>query len=1031
MLKRLIFTAISILLVFTFFNRVKAQPPTWTLNLIDSSKRSEKFVERKLGSEKMAEKKFNLYRRVVQNNFTHYNYYFNANNKINSVLERAKAAQKDDFTRLISYYPYSLENTAGQKTELDSVIYKATAGILLHDLRNDWIDNMYLLMGKAYFLRKDFDTAAATFQFINYNLFPRKKNEDGDRIVGTTEDASSSRISIANKEKQNILQKFTSLPPSRNDALIWLARTLTEQDELGEAAGLIHTLQNDPNLPKRLEDDLNDAYGYWFFKQGIYDSAAVYLEKGLSTAVTKQDKARSEFLLAQLYELNGKYDKASEYYNIASAHTTDALLDIYAQLNNAKMRKGNNLDELDNGISNLLKLTKKDKFEMYRDILYFSAGELALKKPDTTQAIPLYNKSLKFNENNIPYKNKAFLQLADIAYTRKQFKEAFRLYDSLQSGDTTLKEALLKIQNRRNALSKVVEKINIIEREDSLQMVALMEPAARAVFVKKLSRRLRKAQGLKEEDSNNNAGINDLISFDKDKDKPADLFPTGSNKSSDWYFYNASLKSKGFADFKRKWGVRTNTDNWRRKSAAATDDNKSRNQDNIGLVGSMNPDDDTPIPIVTDKDNKKNTANKKDAFKDFKGTEATSQPEDLSYEGLMSNLPLTPEKLTASNNLLAVSLFELGKLFQQELEDYQEAINTYDKSLSRFPDSVYGGEIFLNLAYCYSKLGNTAQAARYKKIVSDKYGNSKAAQLLADISAPKKGEKNAAGTKRYEAIYTLFIEGKFEAALAEKQKADSLYGKNYWSPQLLYIEAVYQVKQKNDSAAIKVLNNIISLYPNSPLTPKAARMIAVLGRRAEIEKYLTDLKVTRLKEDEVIQVNDRVAMVRNDSTLIKSPKLFDSSKTMITAADTARAGKDSSFKTGAAFLNSPYTFNAGAPHQVIMLLDKVDGTYINESKNAFTRYLGDYFRDVQITLTRDAIDNNYALLIFSSFTNADDALQFLNKIKKAAPDEISWLPANKYAFLLIDNDNLQRMKTTKDIAGYKNFLNKQYPGIVK
>ncbi len=40
--------------------------------------------------------------------------------------------------------------------------------------------------------------------------------------------------------------------------------------------------------------------------------------------------------------------------------------------------------------------------------------------------------------------------------------------------------------------------------------------------------------------------------------------------SGEWYFYNGSLKSKGFNDFKKKWGVRTNTDNWRRKSAAAT-----------------------------------------------------------------------------------------------------------------------------------------------------------------------------------------------------------------------------------------------------------------------------------------------------------------------------------------------------------------------------------------------------------------------------------------------------------------------------
>ena len=38
-----------------------------------------------------------------------------------------------------SCFPFTLihlDNTASQKTELDSVIYKATAGILLHDLRS-------------------------------------------------------------------------------------------------------------------------------------------------------------------------------------------------------------------------------------------------------------------------------------------------------------------------------------------------------------------------------------------------------------------------------------------------------------------------------------------------------------------------------------------------------------------------------------------------------------------------------------------------------------------------------------------------------------------------------------------------------------------------------------------------------------------------------------------------------------------------------------------------------------------------------
>lgn len=1037
MFKRTFFCTVSILFCAAILLPASAQPPVWTLNLLDSAKRSDKFAERKLGSEKMAEKKFNLYRRVVQNNFTHFNYVYNAKNKISMVLERAKAAQQDDYAKLIAYYPYTLENTAMQKSELDSVILKATAGILLHDLRNDWIDDMYLLLGKAYFFKKDFDTAAATFQFINYNLFPRKKNEDGNRVVGTSDAASGSTISIANKEKRNILQKLTAQPPSRNDALVWMARTLIEQNELGDAAGLIHTLQNDPNLPKRLLDDLNDLNGYWFYKQGIYDSAATYLEKGLTSAETKQDLARSEFLLAQLYELNKQFDKASEYYNNASIHTTDALMDIHAQMNNAKMKKGNNEKDLDEGIANLVKLSKKDKFEMYRNVLFFSAGQLAMEKPDTNMAVGLYKKSLLFNENNIIYKNKALLQLAEIAYNRKEYKDAASRYDSLQSGDSTLKKDQLDfIQDRRAALSKIVEKITVIEREDSLQRVAGMETLAREAFVKKISKKLRKERGLKEDD-NNYSGGSDIISFDKDKDQPRDLFGGNEKSGSEWYFYNASTKAKGFSDFKRRWGQRTNTDNWRRKSAAAAAGAPGRTPtDNVGMIGNMNPDDiDTPVPTPgSDKkagtlSKNNNNAKGKSSKNPGVTTDADEQAEDLSYEGLMANLPLTAEKLLRSNTLIADNIYELGVLFQQDLEEYGEAVSTYKESLRRFPDSLYDGELFSNLSFCYSKLGMADSAEYYKKMVNQRYAGSKAAKMLSQVNAAKTGTKNPEATKRYESIYNLFIEGKFDEALAEKRTADSLYGNSYWTPQLLYIQAVYHVKQKDDSMAIQVLNNIINLYPKSPLKARAERMVDVLGRRKEIEAYLTNLKITRASDDSTLVVNDRKPMQRNDSNLIVSPKsLPDSIK--ITRPNEQGVKRDSLVKSGPV-VSGPYTFNAAAAHNVIMLFDKVDVTYINESKNAMARYASDNFRDTQLSVSKDTVSKDYSLLVFSSFPNADAALLFLTKVRKAAPEEISWLPANKYSFMLIDDENLQRLKTSKDIAGYKLLLTKQYPGLIK
>ncbi|MDQ2863154.1 MAG: hypothetical protein M3R50_05790, partial [Bacteroidota bacterium] len=201
----------------------------------------QKFKTKTLKSEKTGQKKFTVPRKFIQNTVSHYNYFFNANNKINQVLERARMANKDDYTKLLPFYGYSLENTSSQKNDLDSVITKATAGILLHDLRSNWVDNFYLLIGEAYYLRKQFDSASMTFQFINYNLYPHKKKDDDQLIVGSNENENGAgkAISISSKEDGNIIDKTFTRPPSRNDALIWQIRTLTDMDLTGDAAGLI------------------------------------------------------------------------------------------------------------------------------------------------------------------------------------------------------------------------------------------------------------------------------------------------------------------------------------------------------------------------------------------------------------------------------------------------------------------------------------------------------------------------------------------------------------------------------------------------------------------------------------------------------------------------------------------------------------------------------------------------------------------------------------------------------------------------
>lgn len=959
-----------------------AAQPTWTLDPFGKEKKPKKYEEKVLGSEKTATKKFTPFRRFIQNNVTHYNYYFNANNKINEVIERAKMAQKDDYSRLLSFYPYNLENTATQQVELDSVIYKSTSGILLHDLRNDWVDNLYLLIGKSYFLRKEFDSAALTFQFINYNLFPRKKNENDSRVIGGRDVEKPGIFSIADKEDRNFVQKALTKAPSRNESLLWLARTFIEKKEFGEAAGLINILENDPNFPKRLHNDLEEIAAYWFYAQNNFDSASVHLEKALSNAANKQDRSRWEFLLGQMYEMTGSFDKASYYYAKASKHTADPILDIYARLNDAKMnRQTGNEAALRESIARLMKMAKRDKYEAYRDIIYYSAGKISVQLPDTVSGVALYRKGVNALSTTEGVKSQTYFQLGNIAYRQRDYKNAAAAYDSIRIEDTAfLDEHNFNLAERSATLKKLVTQLMIVEREDSLQMVAAMDPEAREDFVRKVMRSHSKESGAKNEDP---LAGKTLITFNNAKDGPVDLF--AAPDKGDWYFNNNSLKSRGFNEFKVKWGKRDNVDNWRRIEGGAT-----LPSDKSGMVP----------PAVRD------SLNKAQGVSDY----------NYSFEGMMDALPLTPQEIDSSNLIIAESIFTMGRLFQFELEDHEQAVNMFELYLQRFPTLLRNGEVYLGLYYSYNKLGNEERADHYKKLLNSDFSSSPSALALNNPAALDPERKDPAATARYASIYDLFIEGKFDEALAAKRSADSIYGSNYWTPQLLYIEAVHHIRQKNDSLAIVALNNITTLYPTSPLQPKALMLIDVLNRRPEIEAYLNNLQVTRATEDQIILPSDDKVEVNK----VDAPELKPISKVVVPVM------KDSGIAALPNTTDGTFTLNAAAPHFVLMVLNKVDGTYQNEAGNAFNRYNREMFYSAGLTTSREALDAENALLITGKFDDAAAALSYFDKVKKAAPREVSWLPANKYYFLIISADNLQKLRENKDLNAYRNLLKKHY-----
>ena len=126
------------------------------------------------------------------------------------------------------------------------------------------------------------------------------------------------------------------------------------------------------------------------------------------------------------------------------------------------------------------------------------------------------------------------------------------------------------------------------------------------------------------------------------------------------------------------------------------------------------------------------------------------------------------------------------------------------------------------------------------------------------------------------------------------------------------------------------------------------------------------------------------------------------------------------------YVNKSFTLRPDQPQYVAMILDKVDGVYVNEAKNAFERFNKESMATVNVTIKKDALDAEKSLLLFTPFENATEALKYFDRIKRAAPGEISWLQASKYSFIIISEANLQLLKTNKDLPGYKQLINTNF-----
>jgi hypothetical protein len=81
--------------------------------------------------------------------------------------EQMQLAHKDDFEKLIKLFILmEMRTIPAEGSEMDSIIKRLTVVVKLHP-KSKWTGDCYFDIGKAYYYKKDYEAALATFQYVS------------------------------------------------------------------------------------------------------------------------------------------------------------------------------------------------------------------------------------------------------------------------------------------------------------------------------------------------------------------------------------------------------------------------------------------------------------------------------------------------------------------------------------------------------------------------------------------------------------------------------------------------------------------------------------------------------------------------------------------------------------------------------------------------------------------------------------------------------------------------------------------------
>jgi len=887
-------------------------------------------------------KKNTFTRRAFHNVNTHYNVYWNGNESFKTGVTELQSAVRDNYNKVLPVFNYGTPEEAKKVTgRMDRAIEKATIGIRRHSMvfgnkeYNRWIDDCFMLIGKAQFYKQDYSTAIRTFE--------------------------------------HIMSEYQG-KPVYYEALLWIAQANIQQKRYEEALVRLDELDGlltRETVPFRIRKTLPLVYADYYLRTKNVNAARNALLQGIELNTGGKTRVRLYYILGQLYQQEKNFAMSTEYFTKAAKGPASFEMAFNARISLARSFDVYSGDKA--GLEKeLRKMLRDGKNKDFRDQIYYALAELSQIDQNDTLTMSYLKKSVATSTDNDFQKTTSALKLAGMYFDRQNYEMAQSYYD------TTLQVIPLDypdynaINSRTVTLTELVQNLQVVKYEDSLQRLAGMPDEQLNAIIQKIVEDYKKEeQRRKEEEELQQSQMAAPTNALNMRNENIQNIGGGG-----WYFYNPSAISFGYSEFIRKWGRRKLEDNWRlsnKRPVVSADETE-----------------------VAENEPSDSASNIVDSVKFVK--KSTDPKDPKTY---LQQLPRTPEALALSNKHIEDALTNLGYIYKDGLQDTLNSIQTFENLIKRFPDSKNAQRIYYQLYLIYSGIPDSANAEKYKNTILNLFPGSEYARTLQDPDylAQILARKNRA-LSLYEETYQAFERGQYRMVMLYCNEAISSYKDKDLLPRFEYLRAISQGKTVSIDTMLVSLNKIAVDYPSSPIIPLVQEVL---------QKY-----------------SKKQPPAASPAATAQAATTGNQQGSAPAQAPASAPATTGSIFTSDTIVPDIYRFNPKQTHFFIMMVDQ-NTVNINALKVRIADFNLKSFPNDNITVNAIVLESGWQMLTVSSFGNSEKAMNYFNTIMQS-DYVLSQLKTANYRSFVISMENYPVFYREKKYQGYINFFNKYYKG---